>query len=209
MNKLYCLFLLLSIFSCIGKHKSDVPNVMANPTTEHGPDVKADTLGINIERSRIEWIATEMRGAKRRTGIISFKKGFFLIRGGEIVGGNLTVDMETMDVTDIPIHEKVARKNLLDHLKSDDFFNVSDYPLSTMKITNSQKTGNDSIWISGNLTIRAVTKSIEFPAHQKDNIFKANFSFNRLNWNIAYEGSWADRTIVDKDVELKIEIVTE
>jgi polyisoprenoid-binding protein YceI len=164
---------------------------------------------MNLEKSKIDWIATEMRGAKRRTGIISFKDGFFLFKESEIVGGNFTVDMESMDVTDVPIHEKIARKNLLDHLKSDDFLNVVNYPISTMKLTNVQKIKNDSLKISGNLTIREVTKNIEFFAYHKDGMFRANFTFNRLDWNIAYEGSWADKTLVDKDVELTIEIRTE
>ena len=119
------------------------------------------------------------------------------------------VDMETMDVTDVPIHEKIARKNLLDHLKSDDFFNVVQHPISTLELTSVQKTKTDSLKISGNLTIREITKNIEFFAYHKDNIFKTSFTFNRLDWNIAYEGSWADKTLVDKDVELTIKITTE
>jgi hypothetical protein len=39
--------------------------------------------------------------------------------------------------------------------------------------------------------------------------FVTIFTFNRLDWNIAYEGSWADKTLVDKEVELTIEIVVE
>lgn len=211
MNRLFCLLVPLLMFSCVGKHKSDAPKVTVSPSVEHNIDVETDTdtLRINIAKSQIDWIATEMRGAKRRTGIISFKDGFFLFKESEIVGGNFTVDMESMDVTDVPIYENIARKNLLDHLKSDDFFNVAHYPTSTLKLTNVQKAKNDSLKISGNLTIRKVTKNIEFFAHHKNGVFKANFTFNRLDWNIAYEGSWADKTLVDKDVELTIEIVIE
>lgn len=209
MNRLYCLLLPLLMSSCIGKHKSDAPKVTVNPTVEHSVEIEVDTLRMNLEISKIDWIATEMRGTKRRTGVISFKDGFFLSQNGEIVGGKFTVDMETMDVTDIPVHEKVARKNLLNHLKSDDFFNVTNYPLSILELTSVHQTKNDSLKISGNLTIREVTKNVEFFAHQKGGNFRTNFTFNRLDWNIAYEGSWADKTLVDKDVELTIKIVTE
>lgn len=209
MNKLYYFLVPLLLFSCVGKHKSDAPKVTVNPAIEHRSEIEADTLRMSLEKSKIDWIATEMRGTKRRTGIISFKDGLFLSQNGEIVGGKFTVDMETMDVTDVPLHEKKSRRNLIDHLKSDDFFNVTNYPESILELTRVQKTKNDSLKISGNLTIREVTKSIDFFAHQKDGYFKTIFTFNRLDWNIAYEGSWADKTLVDKDVELTIQIMIE
>ncbi len=209
MNRLFYLLAPLIVFSCVGKHKSDAPKVTVNPTVEHSVATEADTLKINPEKSRIEWVATEMRGAKRRTGIISFKDGLFLYQNGKIIGGKFTVDMETMDLTDVPLHEKIARRNLLNHLKSDDFFNVTHYPLSTLELTSVHQTKNDSLKISGNLTIREVTKNIEFFAHQSGGNFKTIFTFNRLDWNIAYEGSWADKTLVDKEVELNIEIIIE
>ncbi|WP_421976096.1 YceI family protein [Roseivirga seohaensis] len=209
MNRIYYFLLPLLLFSCVGKHKSDAPKVTVNPAVEHHLEIEADTLRMNLEKSKIDWVATEMRGAKRRTGIISFKDGLFLSQNGEIVGGKFTVDMETMDVTDVPLHEKKSRKNLIDHLKSNDFFNVTHYPISILELTRVQKTRNDSLKISGNLTIREVTKNIEFFAHQKDGNFKTIFTFNRLDWNIAYEGSWADKTLVDKDVELTIAIMVE
>ena len=209
MNRLHYLLLPLLAVSCIGKHKSEAPKVIVNPTVKHSVELEADTLIINLEKSKIDWVATEMRGAKRRTGKISFIEGLFLSQNREIIGGKFIVDMETMDVTDVPIHEKIARTNLLNHLKSGDFFNVTHYPTSTLELTTVQKTKNDSLKISGNLTIREVTKNIEFFAYQKGGNFKTIFTLNRIDWNIAYEGSWADKTLVDKDVELTIEIVME
>ena len=209
MNRWCCFLLYLLVLSCVGKHKSDAPKVTVSPMVLHSFITDADTLRISLEKSRIEWVATEMRGAKKRTGIIAFKDGLFFYQDGKIIGGKFTVDMETIDVTDVPSHEKIARRNLLNHLKSKDFFNVMHYPLSTLELTSVLQIKNDSLKISGNLTIREVTKNIGFFAHLKDGNFRTNFSFNRLNWNIAYEGSWADKTLVDKDVELTIEIVKE
>ncbi|WP_270087235.1 YceI family protein [Sphingobacterium sp. SYP-B4668] len=209
MNRIYFLPVFLLMFSCIGKHTSDAPKAIVNPVIENSEDVKADTLRMNVQKSVIHWIATEMRGARRRTGIFSFKNGFFLTRNDELVGGNFIVAMETIDVTDMPTHEIIARNNLLNHLKSVDFFNIVEYPQSVLELTNIQKVGSDSLRISGNLSIREVTKNIKFFAYQKDSVFRANFTFNRFDWNIAYEGSWADKTLVDKDVELIIEIITE
>lgn len=209
MNRLYCLLFSLLVFSCIDNHESDAPRVTANPTIERIVDLEADTLRMNLESSKINWVATKMRGTRRKSGIITFIDGFLLSKNSQIVGGKFNVDMETMDVTSIPVHETAVRKNFLDHLKNDDFFNVSHYPISTLELTSVQKINNDSLRISGNLQIREVTRNIEFSAYHKDNIFRTSFTFNRFDWNIAYEGSWADKMLVDKDVELEIEIMTE
>lgn len=207
MNKIFCsiLFPLLTL-SCIGKYQSDTQKVLASPATVTNIDFKTDTLRINIPESEINWTATEMRGAKGHTGKISFKDGFFLMRNDKIVGGKFIVDMETIDVTDMPAYEKIARKNLIDHLKSNDFFNVASFPESTFEITNVRESNNDSLKISGNLTIREITKNIEFIAQRKNNLFSTNFTFNRFDWNIAYQGSWADKNLIDKYVYLNINI---
>lgn len=207
MNRIFFLVLLpLLVGSCIGKHQSDAQKVVVSPAADLTIDFEADTLSINIAESKIDWRATEMRGTIRRTGKISFNDGYFLTTDNGIAGGKFIVDMETMDVTDVPIHEKIARKNLIDHLKSDDFFNAALYPVSTLEITSVEKLETDSLKISGNLTIREIAKNIEFFARQKENYFTTNFTFNRFDWNIAYEGSWPDKTLVDKEVELSISI---
>lgn len=47
------------------------------------------------------------------------------------------------------------------HLKSDDFFNAEEYPKVTFRSTKIEKVSNDEFKMSGDLTIRDVTKPIE------------------------------------------------
>jgi polyisoprenoid-binding protein YceI len=117
------------------------------------------------------------------------------------------VDMESITVTDIPISEDIARKNLLDHLKSEDFFNVADFPVATLTMTKVHRISEDRLECSGNLSIREITKNITFEARHQGRRFSTIFKFNRFDWKIAYQGSWADKTLVDKEVELSIEVV--
>jgi len=208
MNRLFYLILpMLLTFSCVGKHSSDAPLVTINSVVSKSKMINADTINIDRLKSSINWTATEMRGIKKRTGKILFREGYLLIAEKEIVGGNFMVDMETMDVTDIPIHEVTARKNLIAHLKSADFFYTDKYPTSTLKLTRIEKLANDGLKIQGDFTIREVTKNITFLAERKGNRFATKFTFNRLDWKVAYTGSWADKTLVDNDIELAIEVV--
>ena len=46
------------------------------------------------------------------------------------------------------------------HLRSDDFFNAEKYPTMTFKSTKIEKVGDDTYKITGDLTLRDVTKSV-------------------------------------------------
>lgn len=207
MNRLFVLAIALSMYSCVGKPHPETPAVTINATSSKPATIDADTVSIDLLKSNINWIATEMRGLKKRTGKISLSKGYLLIAQQALVGGNFIVDMQTMDVTDVPAHETTARKNLIAHLKSVDFFDTDQYPVATLALTNIEKTTNDRLKISGDFTIKDVTKNITFFAQQKDNSIFSKFTFNRLDWKVAYTGSWAAKTLVDNDIELAIEVV--
>ena len=46
------------------------------------------------------------------------------------------------------------------HLKSDDFFNAEQFPKMTFKSTSIEKTGDDEFALTGDLTIRDITKPV-------------------------------------------------
>lgn len=50
------------------------------------------------------------------------------------------------------------------HLKSDDFFNAEAYPKMTFKSTGITKKDDENFIISGDLTIRDITKKVDFDA---------------------------------------------
>lgn len=208
MNRLLVLLLpSMLMYACVRQHQTKAPAVIINPTASKPATINTDTVSIDLLKSNIKWTATEMRGLKKRTGKISLSKGYLFIAQQVLVGGNFIVDMETIDVTDIPAHEVVARKNLIAHLKDVDFFDTETYPVATLVLTNVEKVGHNGLKISGDLTIKDVTKNITFFAQQKDNQIISKFTFNRLDWKVAYTGSWANKTLVDRDIELAIELV--
>ncbi|WP_243835862.1 YceI family protein [Gelidibacter sediminis] len=71
------------------------------------------------------------------------------------------------------------------------------------------KLSNDSLKISGNLTLKAITKNIGFAAKYPENFLSAKFTLDRFQWNVAYEGSVMDKTMVDKDIEFTIAVKIE
>lgn len=101
------------------------------------------------------------------------------------------------------------------HLRSDDFFNAEKYPVITFTNTSFEKTGENKYKITGNLTIRDVTKPVVLDATYNGQItdpwgaqragFKATTSINRLDygvkWNKAIE---AGGVVVSDNVDLTI-----
>jgi polyisoprenoid-binding protein YceI len=211
MNKVFVIItfsILLS--SCIGKHNSDAQKAIVTAESKELETLpKGDTIKINLTASNIHWKGTKMRGAGKHEGEIELKSGFLIIEKKQVVNGEFVVDMTTIRVTDIPEHEPVPRNNLNKHLKSKDFFNVEKFPTSEFQITNVKQIMSDSLLVSGNLTLKELTKNIEFGAKYQGKSFETKFTVDRFQWNIAYEGSIADKTLVDKEIELTIKLETE
>jgi polyisoprenoid-binding protein YceI len=106
-----------------------------------------------------------------------------------------------------------ARDN---HLKSPDFFDAAKYPTLEFASTKVVSAGANQLSVTGNLTIKGVTKSITIPVKvggvmkqgesQKAG-FSTTFTINRQDYNVAWnkvvEGGGA---MLGDDVEITIRI---
>ena len=159
--------------------------------------------------SIIHWKGTKMKGLGKHEGQIELEDGFFTITNNLLTGGHFIANMNSIEVTDIPAHEPVPRGRFNDHMKSEDFFDTATYPVSKFEITGIQYKTTNSLIISGNLTLKDITRNISFAANYKEKTFETGFTIDRFQWNIGYEGSWVDKTLVDKDIVLEIQLFTE
>ncbi len=167
---------------------------------------------IDNKKSEVKWKGTKMRGLGKHEGVLTIKEGYFETRDNILIGGEIVFDMNTIRVTDIPKHEPVPRRRLNNHLKSDDFFGVEEFPeakLSILKVLNSTE---QQFIAEGELSIRDVTDKISVVLEittQSSEIkaISSTIKFDRFNWNVGYTGSWIDRTLVDKEIEINIVIV--
>ena len=93
---------------------------------------------------------------------------------------------------------------LTGHLKNSDFFDVPNFPTAEFVVTSLSENGE----LTGNLTMRGVTKSITFPAEidvsDGSVALKAEFDIKRFDWGIAYKGK-ADDLIRD-EVVIKLDV---
>lgn len=165
----------------------------------------SDSIPVDLNNSSIKWKGTKMRGLGKHEGSIDLKSGYILMSEGALIGGYFVIDMNTMDVTDIPEHETVPRKNLINHLKSDEFFEVETFPEAKLVITESTAK-NGILNLGGDLTIKGQTHPISFEASKTKYGYTSTLEIDRFKWDVAYTGSWANRTLVDQMIEFNIQI---
>jgi polyisoprenoid-binding protein YceI len=103
------------------------------------------------------------------------------------------------------------------HLRSNDFFAMDDHPEITFTSTAIETADPDTYRVTGDLTIRGVTKSIRFDAERTGPVtdpwgntrvgFSGSLTVNRkdwgVNWNMALE---AGGVVVSENVTLEFDI---
>ncbi|MBI1939445.1 MAG: YceI family protein [Ignavibacteriales bacterium] len=119
----------------------------------------------------------------------------------------------TVDINSI----NTDNENRDGHLKSDDFFNAEKFPKMIFKGKSLKKAGKNKYKLTGDLTIRDITKSITLDVVYNGTVkdpwgntkagFKVKGSLNRfdygLKWNTLMETGGA---VVGKEVEIKVDL---
>jgi len=171
------------------------------------------------EGSYLKWRGFKTYVASEHIGTIGVQSGTFAMAGDQLVGGTVTIDMNS--IVDVDIKDEGKRGYLEGHLKSDAFFYVDSFPTAVFEIVEVREEAAEATpyVVVGNLTIRGITNSIEFPA----NVFVEEgsvrleapaFSIDRTKWNVKYHDS-DDATIaetlkedlIDHSIELTINVV--
>lgn len=157
-----------------------------------------EIVSIKIENSTITWVGKKVTG--KHTGTINLKDGALEMEDGKLTGGSFSIDMTSLTVTDL----KGEYKGKLEgHLKSDDFFGVETHPTATFKITKVASLGTPGDYkVSGDLTIKEITKPIKFHAKIAENEATAEITVDRSEFDVRYgSGSFfdnlGDKTIYD------------
>ncbi|MBI1317250.1 YceI family protein [bacterium] len=146
-------------------------------------------------KSFVEW---------RHNGVIKIAEGQLSAENGELKSGRFVIDMKSIQPLDMePTNEKY--NDLVGHLMSPDFFLVDSFPTATFEITAiepaSDAAGNTHK-MSGNLTLRGVTKNISFPVkvHAMEggmHLTAPEFTIDRTQWGVIYGANDGKMTLTD------------
>lgn len=155
---------------------------------------------------------------KVRHLMISNVKGDF-----EKIGGTLYLDDRDITKSRVEVSIDVASINTNikkrdDHLRSADFFDVAKHPTMTFVSTRVEKAGPDKLKVSGNLTIKGVTRpvvlqvegltpEVKDPWGQGRRGASATAAINRrdfgVNWNKTMDNGGL---VVGEEVAIQLEV---
>jgi polyisoprenoid-binding protein YceI len=115
---------------------------------------KPVTYTVDAAKSTITWIGKKVTGS--HNGTVALQSGSLAVNGKSVTGGTFVIDMTSIKDAD-------GSAKLEGHLKADDFFGTTKFPTSTFVITKVAGSGAN-VTVTGNLTIKGITKPLSFPA---------------------------------------------
>ena len=212
MKKILLSFLIISTFACT--NNTDNHNRSEVDYESYGDSSSLFDLKIDPQLSNIKWIGSKV--LESHYGTVNINKGVLKINDdGELVGGEFVIDMNSLLCTDI--ENEIYKKKLEDHLKDEDFFDVSNFPNSGIKITAVDKVDAESYNITAELSIKDITHSINFDANiikQESNYeVTANFKIDRTKWDVQYNSgnffeNLGDKLILD-EIEFNVYLISQ
>tara|TARA_B100000029_G_scaffold122723_1_gene116330 strand:- start:828 stop:1403 length:576 start_codon:yes stop_codon:yes gene_type:complete len=124
--------------------------------------IPISTFNIDSNKSTIKWKGSKSTGSFH-DGYISIQKGFINIENNKILNGDINIDMNSITCEDIK--DSTSNKYLIEHLKNDDFFSVTEFPISYLRIKEINHIENNQYLIKATLKIKDQTHLIDFIAN--------------------------------------------
>ena len=203
MKKIMMIVVIIStiLFSCKGEKKEKI-------VVKEEVKVEKTNMVNNLDltTSVMTWKGTKPTGS--HNGTVSFTSGGMVVENGVLKEGEFVIDMSTIKNLDMAGSEGAGK--IEKHLKAPDFFDVALYPSSKFVITSVlQVEGN--MTVTGNLTIKDVTKSITIPASVStlDGVttFKSElFNIDRADFNVKYGSKRWIEGLKDKFIDDLVEM---
>ena len=136
---------------------------------------------INTKISSVLWKGKKVTGSHE--GTIMIKSGFLKFEKKKLIGGEFEIDMTSLVCTDLSGEYK---GKLEGHLKADDFFGVSKFPISTLEITKAKHQKGNTYECTAAITIKGKTEIITFNTDINKDSAVAKIKIDRTKFDIKY-----------------------
>lgn len=165
----------------------------------------AQTKKVDVAKSKISWVGKKVTGSHE--GTVSLKEGSLEFKGKKLTGGTFTVDMNSIQVTDLKAGQ--GKEKLEGHLKADDFFGTEKFPTAKLHFTKVAAKQNGVYAVTADLTLKGITKPITFDITVNGNKATSALKIDRTKFDIKYgSGSFFD-SLGDKAINDEFELAVE
>ena len=213
----FLLSLVAIFFAACQNTPSTEATVTAALPTAQTDETATGLYTLNTGTSVIEWIGSKPTGSQH-TGTIKLQSGELNVFQGNITGGKMVIDMNSLAVADL---EGADKTDLESHLKDSDFFEVGKFPTGSFEFGSTLPLSGDPSGakqlVTGALTLKGISKAIRIPFNMsvegsKVKVETPEFSINRTEWGVKYKsgtiGTMKDK-MIDDFVKLKIKLEAE
>ena len=156
----------------------------------HSHSEKSINKDIDISKSSVKWLGKKVTGSHE--GNIAIKEGHLHFDDNTFTGGNIVIDMTTIECTDLVGEPK---ESIEGHLSSDDFFGVKKYPIATLEIINADKIkySKNKYRVTAILEIKSIKNNVEFDVVVDNGSANVDFVIDRTKYDVKYgSGSFFD-----------------
>ncbi|MCW8278837.1 YceI family protein [Pseudomonas sp. PCH199] len=166
-----------------------VPGVFAVQYTNVNPTASTISFTYNQMGSRVYGTFSKFEGALD-----------FDTRHPEAAHAKLTIDLDSIDAGSSDANEELQKPA---------WFDTAKYPVATFESIRFKDLGNHRYQITGNLTLRGVTREVAVPvllkAENAVGIFDGKLTLERNDFKIG-EGEWAN-TVVSNEINIRFRMV--
>jgi Uncharacterized conserved protein len=187
----------LVAFSALGFLASPVttPGVDGAPAVHATSGGKADTLLADPRATIIRWRGTGLGGRGVREGTVGLANGMLVIRHEQLTSGSFTIDMRSIDRS----------------LRGADWLDVARHPTATFRSTGARRVGTARWQVSGDLTMRGITRPINFDTDVRweevgHMIAVSTINLDRRRWAIGSGASAMADAAVDHGIQLSVSL---
>lgn len=153
--------------------------------------------------SKVLWHGEDFSHQGSHDGTIQLTSGNLLFKGTQLSKGDFTLDMTTIRNTDQK--DAQSQRDLEDHLKNADFFEVDKFPKAFFSITKAVELHDplkpNQYTITGFLSIKGITNTITFPATITTTRTSAKatavITIDRTKWNVTFQSKTIFSTLKD------------
>ncbi len=149
-----------------GLHAWELDGGRVEKSREKTPRLSAGRMELVADKSHVRWTGRNL--TNQHHGEVAIKSGWLELNGnGAPMAGELVVDMTRISCADLA--DKEMNKGLIAHLNSADFFKVGEHPEAGFRLTGEtailgSSPGRPNYEVTGRMTVRGVTREVEFPA---------------------------------------------
>jgi len=159
---------------------------------------------VDVEKSTVTWKAYKVTGS--HTGTVDLTSGVLEFEKDILTSGSFTVNMTSLVSTDL---EGEYKGKLEGHLKSDDFFSVATHPTAKIAFTSVVANGKNSYEVTGDLTIKGITKPVTFDLSVYGSKATASLKVDRAQYDVRYGSGSFFENLGDKTIYDEFELVVD